>query len=162
MRSCTIIQGRTKRWRQLHSAPCRTSEIRISQITDKSVEYKDAHQKPPFLSVNDKFAQSQRATLEAMHKVVVPMFAVTIACLMSGCSSIPTRQVDASSIINRNKAEQSSQFIGFAGDRAFKFVRLIPLFGRSPREFIWWCPVAELTPSETSSLRAKTGGSKGP
>ncbi len=90
----------------------------------------------------------------AMNLKTLPMLVAALTSLSASCSSIPTRRAEAGAIVRHNKAEFSSEFIGIAGGKAFKLVRLITLFGGNPREVIWWCPVSELTPAEMATLRA--------
>ena len=79
------------------------------------------------------------------------------AILLCGCASEGVLRVRATDIVHRNKAVQQSEFIGFADDRAFKLVRLIPIFPWStPSQSIWWCPVSELSASELASLQTRT------
>jgi hypothetical protein len=85
------------------------------------------------------------------------------AILLCGCASESVRRVRASDIVYRNKAVQHADFIGFADNRAFKLVRLIPFFPWStPSQSIWWCPVSELSDSEIATLQTWTNRSPRP
>ena len=79
---------------------------------------------------------------------------------LCGCATGGVDRVRASDIVHRNKAVQQSEFIGFADNRAFKLVRLIPFFPWSkPSESIWWCPISELSASDLATLQTRATSS---
>ncbi len=65
-------------------------------------------------------------------------------------------QVDSRRLVQQYKGASQQKFIGFADDRAFEVVTLIPFFPwNSPRKVIWWCPVSELSPAQFEILKSR-------
>ena len=90
--------------------------------------------------------------------------AVAIAALLAGCATESTVQVEPQRLLQQHYKEASKQeFIGFANDRAFAVVTLVPFAPWSiPRTEIWWCPIHELSPGQFEILKPRIEIPKAP
>ena len=66
-------------------------------------------------------------------------------------------KVEPQRLMQQRYEEFSQQeFIGFADDRAFAVVTLIPFAPWSiPKTVVWWCPIHELSPGQFDSLKSR-------
>jgi len=90
--------------------------------------------------------------------------AVAILALLPGCATESTVQVEPQRLMQQRHKEASKQeFIGFADDRAFAVVTLIPFAPWNiPKTEIWWCPIHKLSPEQFDILKSRIEIPKAP
>lgn len=90
--------------------------------------------------------------------------ALAIVALLAGCATESTVQVEPQRLMQQSYEEASKQeFIGFADDRAFAAVTLIPFAPWNiPKTEIWWCPIHKLSPEQVDILKSRIEIPKAP
>jgi hypothetical protein len=72
-------------------------------------------------------------------------------------------KVDSRQLFQPHKGASQQEFIGFADDRAFDVVTLIPFAPWNiPKTVIRWCPVHEMSPGQFEILKSRIKIPKAP
>ncbi len=94
---------------------------------------------------------------ESFNQFYTRVGAIALAAMLAGCAAESTVRVNPDRLVQQRHKESSKQeFIGFADDRAFVVVTLIPFAPWSiPETVVWWCPIHELSPEQFDTLKSR-------